>query len=95
MATLIKTDGTETEVKPKNGRSFSLAELRELIGCEWLDFTNVIHVKKLKRMAVDDNGINDAKPINVKATECYHARCRNTVWPICGDVVICEAGELS
>lgn len=35
MAKLIKTDGTEIEVAPKNPRKgFTFAELYELIGCE-------------------------------------------------------------
>jgi hypothetical protein len=36
MAILVKTDGSETEVKPKNGQEFKLDELLSLIGngCE-------------------------------------------------------------
>jgi hypothetical protein len=32
MATLIKPDGTQTEVKPKNGKTFTLKELQTLVG---------------------------------------------------------------
>ena len=71
MAILYKTDGTELEVKPK-GRYFSNAELRELIGCDGLDFRTIragIHLKYF--ISDDESKLRSGGQVNEKATRIY------------------------
>lgn len=73
-ALLIKTDGTEMEVSPKDGKDFSLQEMYDLIGC-----TTVEHVALGGQeegtevdMWCDEEGLMfDDFVVNKKATEYY------------------------
>jgi hypothetical protein len=88
---LIRSDGTETTF---SGRP-SFDEIHRLIGHDSLD-TVTIDRRRQTVTLVDDTGMLDGKPVNVKATALYHAICRpGTVWAIHGDVVIVPAGGLS
>jgi uncharacterized protein YuzE len=66
MATQIKTDGTTTEVEPKNGRDFKLDELYQLIECETLD---MIRLADGRFMWMDEKRKINGKEINQTATK--------------------------
>ena len=70
MAKLIKTDGTEIEVAPKNPRKgFTCAELYKLIGCEVVE--PVGPNSKGELMICDEMGKLNGSKVNQKATDWY------------------------
>jgi hypothetical protein len=86
---VIRVDGTETVHQGKP----PIAEIHRIIGCECLD-TVTIDRRRQTVMFVDDTGMLDNKPVNVKATALYHAVCRpGTIHQIHGDVVIVNDGD--
>lgn len=99
MATLIQTDGTETEVKPKRGRYFRLEELQCYVG-------GLIQIEKLsdgRVMVINEEGIAEGLLPNKKATALYGV---NVVLgdieilrdyaptKVLGDVVVCLSEEV-
>jgi Domain of unknown function (DUF3846) len=83
---IIRTDGTEQILD----RSPSLDEIRKLIGCDCMD-TVTINRRLQTVMFVDDTGMVDGKPVNVKATALYHAICKSgTAHCIHGDVIVLD-----
>ena len=93
MATLLLTNGTHREVKPQNGRSFSLAELHALIGngCDCITTWSVIEDgKQLVAVGDDDAHLKAQKPAqNQQATEQYWRSGGQFGWVILGNVVVC------
>lgn len=83
---LIKADGTETELIGPH----ALQDVQKMIGADTLDIVLLRHMGKPAHvMIVDDTGMIDGRPVNVKATALYHANCRpGTIYPIHGDVVV-------
>lgn len=80
-ATIIKVDGTESEVEVKGVMGISAA-----LGCDMLDTVNL---RDGRVMLVDDVGHIKELPINPKATAIYHGICRQgTTHTIRGDVAI-------
>lgn len=80
---LIKTDGTESEVK-FGWKVFD--EIQDLIRTNVLDSVNL---RDGRVMWLDDTGQNKRLDINEKATKLYHDVCKpGTTYEIVGDVVI-------
>lgn len=90
MAKLIKTDGSEMEVKPKNGRDFTLEELRTVIGCSWVEIVR-LHDGSGSFFVVDEEGKLNGKDYNEKATVMYG--CMPFDY-IVGDALLCKKGEV-
>jgi hypothetical protein len=91
MATQIKPDGTKTEVKPANGKHFSLEELYKLTECDCID---IVGLYDGSQMIVDDNGLCVNEPvINREATVLYQMG-RHTDSPIAGTVLVCSKKEV-
>lgn len=85
MAQLIKTDGTTIEVEPKNGTDFTLDELRELIGCDWIE---VVRCRKDGMiLIVDEEGRLNLKDRNRVASAL-------TFFDIVGNAVYCSIRQL-
>ena len=89
MAKLIKTDGSVTDVAPKNGKDFKLDELRELIGCEYIEIVRV-PLTHGKILIVDEEGKLNGKEFNERATVIYG----NILDYIVGDALMCDRGEV-
>lgn len=85
MATLIKTDGTVSEVVPANGKSFKLNELYGLLSCE---LVQVVELPGRKIMICDEEGWYNNGGI-VNRTACLLARGHTIV----GDVLVCQSKE--
>jgi hypothetical protein len=68
MATLIKTDGTEQEVQPKDGKGFLLEEMYALIGC---DTVQAVYLADERTMWLDEESKLKSPwpPVNEKATK--------------------------
>jgi hypothetical protein len=87
MATLIKTNGEETNVLPKNKTNFKLDELQNFVG----GLIEIVKTKDGRTMVINEEGkINDLS-INQKATELY---IHSNFDFIVGDVLICDENEI-
>lgn len=84
MATLIKSNGEESYVEPKNGHEFTLEELQGLVGgyIEMVPLSGQIIV-------CDEEGLLKGLPVNKRATIVARA----LGWSgdsFVGNVVICD-----
>ena len=87
MATLIKSNGEETNVLPKNKTDFKLDELQTFVG----GIIEIVKTKDGRTMVINEEGkINDL-PINQKASLLYQY---NEFDFIAGDVLICDSKEI-
>lgn len=69
MATLLHTDGTATELAPRNGQRFTLAELQEVVG-GYIEI--VLRGRAIPRgscLVVNEEGMLDGLPVNERASE--------------------------
>lgn len=82
MARLIKTDGTQIGIEPKNGNDFKWEELYEAIG-------GYIEIVRLGEdiLIVDEEGLCKQLPINPIATELAGHL-------IVGPAVLCKSSQL-
>ena len=67
MAKLIKTDGTITEVKPNNGKTFSLKELQKFVG----GLVEIVPLPSGKEICVNEEGKLIDLPKNEEATKIW------------------------
>lgn len=89
MATLIKTDGSLTEIEPKNGQKFELEELQQYVQ----GYIELVFLKKDRLLVINDDGKSHLS-LNEKATEIAHNEA--AIYPrdyICGDAVLCKDWE--
>ena len=84
MATLIKSDGTSTEVNPKNKKHFSLEELQKFVD----GYIQLVNTTDGRLMVVYEEGKLNKLPENKIATEL----CRHSL--IVGDVLVCKQNEV-
>lgn len=83
---IIRVDGSEELVESKP----FMRQIYKAIGADGCDSVTLRHDSPAIVMIVDDTGMLDGKPVNPKATELYHTRCKpGTMWGIHGDVAIC------
>ena len=89
MAMIIKTDGQVISVQPKNGKNFSLKELKEIVG----GFIEIIRMND-KYMVVNEEGKLERLPYNAPATGLYwgNVGCNDY---IVGDVLVCGIDEIN
>ena len=90
MAKLIKVDGSVTEVTPRNGRDFTLDELRAHVGCEWIEIVRLPGGSG-DFLVVDEEGKLNGKARNEKATKMYG---RMPFDYIVGNALHCKKGEV-
>lgn len=90
MGTIIKTDGSEQQVRPVNGRQFELWELAELLG----GYANILNLHDGRVMAI--NPYNSMKfNVNFQATEiAVEAGVLPDGDILVGDVLICNEKEV-
>jgi hypothetical protein len=87
-AMLIKTNGEQVKVFPKNGTDFKLPELRKLIGAAMIEVVPLPNHKQI--MVVDEEGKLEGKPTNDKASELYASLDDVIV----GDALVCDCRML-
>jgi superfamily II DNA or RNA helicase len=96
-ATLFKIDGTEQTVKPQNGENFTLSELREMLGCQWIE---PIYLKSqttdedLIMIGDEEARLFDNYVVNTKATEMYQESWNRKDLDIVGNIVLCPSSML-
>jgi hypothetical protein len=69
MATIIRKDGTRTEISPKNGTDFSLEEFREIIGGGYVEVVPLPSPDTI--LIVDEEGALQTGNRNPEATKLY------------------------
>lgn len=87
MARLIKTNGEEIEISPKNGTDFSLEELHNYVD-GYIEIVNLRSENNI--MIVNEKGAINGMPVNLKASMIY-SKAFNVNQCIYGDVVICKS----
>lgn len=87
MATLIKTNGEEVEVTPKNKKHFSLEELQSFVG----GYIELTETTDGRRMVVNEEGKLSGLPFNAKATQLFVGRNYDS---IVGDALVCANKEI-
>lgn len=85
MATLVKADGTETEVFPANGKKFTPEELQKLVG-GYIELTRTN--KPVRDMWVNEEGKLNGSLLNHKATMLYQYGYADSIF---GDVLVMPA----
>ena len=89
MAQLIKANGETATVAPKNGHSFTLDELQELVG----GYIENVYLDDGLIMVVNEEGKFSGLPLNKKATDLADA----VILPwdeIVGDAVVGTSEEM-
>ena len=93
MATLIKPDGTEITITPKNSSDFKLEELYQLIEC---DMVQMIRLADGRTMWMDEESKLRTLPPepNHKATQLL-LRAGGIPWDVVlGNVLLCSDKEV-
>lgn len=88
MAQWIKTTGETTEVTPKNGKRFKLAELQEFVG----GYIERIDLGFGQNMIVNEEGKLLGMPFNQKASSMT-INSKSGAHIIVGHALICKGGE--
>lgn len=89
MALHIKTDGTHTEVKPLDGRYFSLDELQAFVG-GWIE---IVGLPDGRALVCNEEGKLKGLPYNSEATGLWQ-RFYGLTDVMVGDILIAEDNEL-
>ena len=92
MAELIRTDGTVETVSPKNGKTFSLAEMYELIGCS---LVQVVYLADGRIMWLDEEGKFKEHYRNEQATLLLEQAGGAFGDYVAGNALICENTEVN
>lgn len=98
MARLYRPDGTQEDVTPADGRTFSLEELHALVG-GYIEIVGLGHTANGSMLAfiVDEDGKRKDYPCNPRATALWHARrAHQNADVIVGAALLCtitRAGE--
>ena len=88
MAKLFKVDGTIENIKPANGKSFTLAELQEMVG----GLIQAVPVFEDKFIIVDEEGRLKNYQHNVIASLLVMDEVNGD---IVGDMVLCNRKEFT
>lgn len=86
MATLIKTDGTITEVKPANGNKFTLKEQQDYVH-GYIEYHHS-HKDASITVVMDEEGLLKGYQPNPKASEMIG-------YSVVGDVLLVKSNEIS
>lgn len=96
MATLIRADGSVKEINPKDGKKWSLPELRSYLGGIEQIFTGkrettdvlveLVRVQNNQFLIVDEEGLMKELPYNDAASKVAHR-------PIVGNAILLKGEE--
>lgn len=91
MATLIKIDGTQQEVKPQNNEFFSLSEMQQYVG----GLIQIIRFSDEEAMVVNEEGKLMGLEVNEAATNLALDNEAIFFWDcVVGNALICSSNEL-
>lgn len=100
MAKYIKVSGEEREVKPHDGKMFTLKELQDFVKFPCSKTIDIVSMPSGKQMVVNDNGKIFQQKVNEKATKIFADEFPIAEYPfnndqdIVGDVLICDLSEI-
>lgn len=83
MATIYKTDGTEENIQPKNGKDFKLKELQPVVE----GYIEIVRLRDGRLMIVNEEGMLMKLPYNRIASQIARQ-------PIVGNVLVCDEGQI-
>lgn len=87
MAQFIKSNGSEVELKPENGKHFSLEELQGCVG----GLIEIVESNDGRLIVLNEEGKLNELPINRKASALYKYAGHDI---IVGDVLICNKNQI-
>lgn len=91
MATIIKSNGEEVEVKPGNGKFFTLKQLKSFVG----GYIEIVETNDGRLMVVNEEGKLNALPVNKEATLLYKYNSQECIADIIvGDVLVCKKSQI-
>ena len=79
-------NGDFQETQPKNGTTFELEELQEIVG----GYIEVIRLNDGRIIIVNEEGLNLNLPVNIEATNILR-RDHSTTQYIVGNAIVCDA----
>ena len=85
-AKIIYTDKEDEEYTPKNGKTFALTEMQEIIG----GYVEPIRLNDGRMIIVDEDGKSKGKAVNIPATNILR-RDHFTTDYIVGTAIVCDA----
>lgn len=85
-ALLIRANGEQEMVSPKNGKDFKLEELQAFVG----GYIEIVSLTLKRDMIINEEGKLKDLPVNIRATAIYHYNFPNTTDVIVGDVLVCD-----
>ena len=88
-AKIIYTDKEAEDYTPKNGRTFELEEMQEIVG----GYVEPIRLKDGRMIIVDEDGKSKDKAVNIPATNILR-RDHYTTDYIVGTAIVCDADML-
>ena len=88
-AKIIYTDKEAEDYTPKNGKTFALTEMQEIIG----GYIEPIRLKDGRMIIVDEEGKSKGKAVNIPATNILR-RDHFTTDYIVGTAIVCDADML-
>lgn len=91
MAQKILIQGKYRECTPKNGKTFTLEELQQIVG----GYIEILFFRDGRMMVMNEEGKLNGLQFNMKATRI--AKENHLIWDndfIVGDVLLAEPGEI-
>ena len=88
-AKIIYTDKEDEDYTPKNGKTFALTEMQEIIG----GYVEPIRLNDGRMIIVDEDGKSKDKAVNIPATNILR-RDHYTTDYIVGTAIVCDADML-
>ena len=85
-AKIIYTDEEDEEYTPKNGKTFALTEMQEIVG----GYVEPIRLNDGRMILVDEEGKSKSKAVNIPATNILR-RDHYTTDYIVGTAIVCDA----
>lgn len=79
-------NGDFQETQPKNGRTFELEEMQEIVG----GYIEIIRLNDGKIIVVNEEGLPQGLPVNIEATNILR-RDHSTTQYIVGNAIVCDA----
>lgn len=90
MAKWIKTNGDVIEVAPKNGSTFELQELKNMVD----GFIEIVYLNDKQIMVVNEEGKLNNLPFNPIATEVFRLAHQPANDFIVGNALLCNNNEI-
>ena len=89
-AKIIYTDKEDEDYTPKNGKTFALTEMQEIIG----GYVEPIRLNDGRMIIVDEDGKSKDKAVNIPATNILR-RDHFTTDYIVGTAIVCDADRIA